>query len=61
MSREKDTALAIQFRKEFIRKNISIDYCKECEMIFLENNSPYCGQSTPSPDNCNLLKVNKHN
>jgi len=57
MGKMKDTVIAMQFRKETIRNNISIDNCKECTFLDIKDKNLQCLNDNPHMENCNLLKI----
>jgi len=57
MSKSSDTAMAMEYRKGLIQKNMSIDICKECTDAVVTDNKLKCKAEMPDPESCNLLKI----
>ena len=57
MSKDSDTAIAIAYRKQVIKQNISVDTCKECNSFTINNNLNICNLINPHTYQCNLLKI----
>ena len=57
MSNSSDTAMAIEYRKGIIQKNMSIDTCKECTDAMIVDGNLQCKAELPTPESCNLLKI----
>lgn len=59
MSKETDTEIVTKIYVELVTQNISIDTCKEC--IHLDINNISCKREIPNPLDCNLLKILREN
>ena len=57
MSKDTDANLSYEYRQGLIKKNMSIDTCKECTSAFVVDNQLRCREENPEVHNCNLLKI----
>ena len=54
MSNETDTALSLEFRRQIILENVSVENCKECSHF---NQLHRCANNNLDTESCNLLKT----